>query len=67
MVKSLVNWKKVCYNYLNFDLGGEMEENIFYFSAKESVDEFIVCEYLDFPKKLQNQLINFLPNMGNYV
>ncbi|MGN1222506.1 MAG: hypothetical protein ACI4T1_00005 [Christensenellales bacterium] len=43
-----------------------MEENIFYFSAKESVDEFIVCEYLDFPKKLQNQLINFLPNMGNY-
>lgn len=43
-----------------------MEENIFYLSAKDSVDNFILNETNEFPKKLQNQLINFIPYMGNY-
>jgi len=43
-----------------------MEENIFYLSAKDSVDNFILNETADFPKKLQNQLLNFIPYMGNY-
>lgn len=42
------------------------EENIFYLSAKDSLDNFILNETSDFPKKLQNQLVNFIPNMGNY-
>jgi len=43
-----------------------MEENIFYLSAKDSLDNFILNETNEFPKKLQNQLVNFIPNMGNY-
>ena len=42
------------------------EENIFYLSAKDSLDNFILNETPDFPKKLQNQLVNFIPSMGNY-
>ena len=43
-----------------------MEENIFYLQAKDSVDAFILNESPEFSKKLQYQLINFIPSMGNY-
>lgn len=42
------------------------DENIFYLSAKDSLDNFILNETSEFPKKLQNQLVNFIPNLGNY-
>lgn len=42
------------------------EENIFYLSAKDCLDNFLLKETPDFPKKLQNQLVNFIPSMGNY-
>lgn len=43
-----------------------MEENIFYTNAKEAIDEFITNESDEISKKLQNQLINFIPSMCNY-
>lgn len=43
-----------------------MEENIYYTNAKEAIDEFITNESEDISKKLQNQLINFIPSMCNY-
>lgn len=42
------------------------EENIFYLQAKDSLDNFILNEFPDFSKKLQNHLVNFIPSMGNY-
>lgn len=42
------------------------EENIFYLEAKDNLDKFILREFPDFSKKLQNHLVNFIPSMGNY-
>ncbi len=44
----------------------EREENIFYLSAKDSLDNFILNENPNFSKKLQNHLVNFISQMGNY-
>ncbi|MGN1208447.1 MAG: hypothetical protein ACI4TI_03160 [Christensenellales bacterium] len=43
-----------------------VEENIFYLEAKQNLDNFILREFPDFSKKLQNHLVNFIPSMGNY-
>lgn len=43
-----------------------MDENIFYTNAKEAIDEFLTHESEDITKKMQNQLINFIPSICNY-
>ena len=43
-----------------------ISENIFFIEAKESLDNFILSEFPDFSKKLQNHLVKFIPSMGHY-
>ncbi|MDR0383781.1 MAG: hypothetical protein LBH47_00440 [Christensenellaceae bacterium] len=44
-----------------------MNENIFYIDAKTKVVDFLTTEFGgEFPIKLQNRLMNFLPSMINY-
>ena len=41
-------------------------EDIFYIDAKTKIVDFLATEFVDFPIKLQNRLLNFFPQIINY-
>jgi len=43
-----------------------VREDIFYIDAKTKIVDFLSTEFVDFPIKLQNRLLNFFPQIINY-
>ena len=43
-----------------------MQENVFYVSAREAVNEFFRLECESFPSKLQSQFVGFFSELGKY-